>query len=214
MARIQPLDATDRDGRPFRLRSFETADVPAKLDYLVDVASTTDTILTCADEFGAWTVEGDTIATTNHLADPGTIIMGTFELDDESKETGRILATTTCVAHERRRARHTATIGMSVDAHFRGRGLGRAALEHLIRWAIPHRFIEKLCLCVTHTNTSARTLYESLGFIEEGRRKGQMRLGLPTDPSNHLSKSVHLVDEIMMGRWLCEPNTKHQHLDR
>jgi len=56
-------------------------------------------------------------------------------------------------------------------------GIGRALLLALILWAQQQPAIEKLCLEVFTTNTRAITLYQALGFQEEGRLVKQIKLG-------------------------------------
>jgi len=87
------------------------------------------------------------------------------------------------------KTRHTATIGMSVLANHRGRGLGRALLAEAIQRARDWD-VEKLVLSVFSSNLTAIGLYHSLGFQEEGRRVRQYRL-ITGD-----------VDEVMMAKWL------------
>jgi ribosomal protein S18 acetylase RimI-like enzyme len=87
------------------------------------------------------------------------------------------------------KTRHTATIGMSLIAPYRGQGIGRAllgrAIEEAAAWGV-----EKLGLSVFSSNLPAIGLYRSLGFAEDGRRERQYRL------------SIGDVDEVMMARWL------------
>lgn len=87
------------------------------------------------------------------------------------------------------KSRHTATVGMSIIASHRGRGIGRAlladAIERAEAWGV-----EKLVLSVFGSNQAAIGLYLSLGFMEEGRRLRQYRL------------SGGDVDEVMMAKWL------------
>ncbi len=87
------------------------------------------------------------------------------------------------------KSRHTATIGMSVIAGYRGRGLGRSLLTEAITRARDWG-VEKLVLSVFSSNLAAIGLYRSLGFLEEGRRVRQYRL------------TVGDVDEVIMAKWL------------
>ena len=56
----------------------------------------------------------------------------------------------------------------------RRRGVGRCLVEALMAEARV-RGITRLHLEVRESNTAARTLYESLGFVTDGRRKGYYR---------------------------------------
>lgn len=57
------------------------------------------------------------------------------------------------------------TLGMLIDEHFRGHGLGRQLLDHLFEWALGRK-IERLSLLVFPHNDRALALYRSTGFIE------------------------------------------------
>ena len=83
-----------------------------------------------------------------------------------------------CEAGGRKRLAHRATFHMLVERDYRGRGVGTALLETLIRWAEQHPTIEKLGLAVLATNTPAINVYRRLGFLEEGRRIHELKLGL------------------------------------
>ena len=60
---------------------------------------------------------------------------------------------------------------------WRGRGVGAALLEALLEWAAASPIIERVCLEVFATNDRAIRLYEKLGFVEEGRRQRDIKLG-------------------------------------
>ncbi len=85
--------------------------------------------------------------------------------------------------------RHVASLGMSVDEAWRGRGIGSALMAEAFRWA-RWAGIEKLALTVYPHNQRAFNLYKKFGFVEEGRLTG------------HSKKSYGYEDEIVMGRWL------------
>jgi ribosomal protein S18 acetylase RimI-like enzyme len=78
---------------------------------------------------------------------------------------------------------------MSVDADWRGRGVGSALMSEALRWAHANR-VEKLTLSVYPHNTRAIALYRKFGFTDEGRLSGQSK------------KSYGYEDEVIMSRWL------------
>jgi RimJ/RimL family protein N-acetyltransferase len=87
------------------------------------------------------------------------------------------------------KTRHLAGLGIAIQKAGRGVGLGRAMMEAGIEWA-QSRGVKKLTLSVFDSNEPAKALYQSFGFIEEGRLKGHVVLrGTP-------------VDLVMMARWL------------
>lgn len=76
-----------------------------------------------------------------------------------------------------RRVAHRATVAVNVAPGLRGAGLGRAMMVAAIGWARDHPRIERLVLEVYADNQVARRLYESLGFVVEGRREREIRMG-------------------------------------
>jgi len=76
----------------------------------------------------------------------------------------------------RRAVRHVATLGMSVRADWRRKGVGRALLTDALAWA-PSAGIKRVELYVYARNAPAIALYEQLGFVVEGRRKGFIHEG-------------------------------------
>ncbi|MDE6976825.1 MAG: ribosomal protein S18-alanine N-acetyltransferase [Lachnospiraceae bacterium] len=60
---------------------------------------------------------------------------------------------------------------VAVAPGFRGRGIARAMMEHMLKEASCHG-MEAFTLEVRISNTPAVCLYESLGFVSEGIRPG------------------------------------------
>jgi RimJ/RimL family protein N-acetyltransferase len=65
-------------------------------------------------------------------------------------------------------------IGMMVALDWRGRGVGSALVASAIEWG-REQGLHKLTLSVFPHNEAAIGLYRKFGFVEEGRRKKQMR---------------------------------------
>ncbi len=79
------------------------------------------------------------------------------------------------------------TLGMNVDAAWRGRGIGRALVDEVIAWSRA-REAHKIELEVWPHNLAAIGLYESTGFEREGLRRRQYR-----------RRNGELWDAVVMG---------------
>lgn len=88
---------------------------------------------------------------------------------------------------------HVAEVGIAIRAEARGQGLGRAILEEGIDWCRSIG-VRKIFLEVFGSNSRAIALYRSLGFLEEGRMKGQVILRGGPD------------DLVILSLWLPSPN--------
>ncbi|HEY7131509.1 MAG TPA: GNAT family N-acetyltransferase [Candidatus Limnocylindrales bacterium] len=69
-----------------------------------------------------------------------------------------------------------AEFGVSVVEAWRGRGIGRALIEHLERWAAAHG-VERMILHVSSANTGAIRLYESMGYVDVDREMRKSLIG-------------------------------------
>ena len=101
---------------------------------------------------------------------------------------GETLAGTVGLALEpRAKSRHKGkVIGMYVAPEFARRGIARALLRHLIAVARQERELEQLVLTVTHSNESARLLYESEGFRSFGIEPRAIRVANRYYDKNHM----------------------------
>jgi RimJ/RimL family protein N-acetyltransferase len=69
-----------------------------------------------------------------------------------------------------RAVRHAADLALYVSAPYRGQGVGRRLMEVGLDWARRGSSLRRIQLEVYARNTSAIRLYQSLGFVVEGRR--------------------------------------------
>lgn len=70
-----------------------------------------------------------------------------------------------------------AFVGIAIDADFRGRGLGRAALSLLCAYAADTLGIHALAAIVAAENAASRALFASCGFRTCGRLRSWLRHG-------------------------------------
>lgn len=70
---------------------------------------------------------------------------------------------------------HAGQLGMGLLPEYRGQGWGRKLLTSTLETAFRHNF-ERIELTVFASNTAAVSLYQSLGFQEEGRKRKARKL--------------------------------------
>jgi ribosomal protein S18 acetylase RimI-like enzyme len=89
---------------------------------------------------------------------------------------------------------HICTLTLVVYPKWQGRGFGRQLLVHALQWARTTLKVEKIELMVRATNERAVHLYQSLGFLEEGRIRKRVKA---------ISDVYH--DDIAMGLFMQRP---------
>lgn len=91
----------------------------------------------------------------------------------------------------RLKSRHKGTIwGVYVRPHWRGSGVGRMVLTHLLKQARSITGLEQIQLTVSTSQTAAKRLYESLGFQAFGHERHALKV------------EGEYVDEDHMVLWL------------
>lgn len=86
------------------------------------------------------------------------------------------------------RLRHSGSLFVAVDPGSHGQGVGTALLRVIIDLADNWLMLERLELTVLGTNPRAQALYERMGFVAEGRKRGSV------------ISAGRYVDEIAMAR--------------
>lgn len=83
-----------------------------------------------------------------------------------------------------------AELGVSIgDADLRRQGLGKLAVEALMVFGFDDLNLRRIHLRVTADNAAAIALYQSVGFVEEGRLRG------------HYYRDGHYIDVLVFGRF-------------
>jgi L-phenylalanine/L-methionine N-acetyltransferase len=91
------------------------------------------------------------------------------------------------------RRRHAGSVGISIHRDYQGQGIGRALMQALLDLADGYLGLLRVELEVFVDNTRAIKLYESLGFVTEGRKRmDSIRRG-------------EYVDTFVMGRVRTSP---------
>jgi ribosomal protein S18 acetylase RimI-like enzyme len=86
---------------------------------------------------------------------------------------------------------HVVRLTIAVHEGHQQKGVGRALMLELLRWARSNSRVEKVELQVRSSNEHAIALYRSLGFVEEGRKTRRLKIG----PSEYL-------DDVYMALWV------------
>ena len=174
---------TLRDGRTVTLRRPTHDDAPAMIAFFDAVRRSTDFLLiSAADDLP--TLEQEYAFIESH-ANPDALLLLAVS------PTGQVVSTAGVARGKAAKVRHRAELGISIDAGWRGVGLGRALMRELIDFCRAHGGLRKMCLSVHADNAGAIHLYESCGFVREGQRAGNVR-----------QLDGTLVDEVVMGLWL------------
>ena len=112
---------------------------------------------------------------------------------------GRVVGVAHLENGPRQRIAHRGTLGMAVAAEARGKGIGRILLEATIAWARQTDGLDKVALAVFADNAPALALYQSVGFVEEGRRLREIK-----------HAEGEWVDDLMMGLWVGESPSPYE----
>lgn len=172
-----------KDSKMMVLRSATPADAGQILEHAHAIFAEGEFVLSTPEDFHM-TEEQEVLWLQTNLDDPGKIVI---VAENESQIIGML-----DFHHgERKRIAHQGEFGISVNRAWRNQGIGRALLATLLRWAQEQPAIEKVCLEVFATNTRAISLYQDLGFQEEGRFAKQIKLA----PRMY-------IDTIRMGRFV------------
>jgi ribosomal protein S18 acetylase RimI-like enzyme len=107
-------------------------------------------------------------------------------------DAGRVVGWCDIFPSPREVSQHVGVLGMGVLPAYRGRGLGRRLIAATLG-AADGRF-EQIDLDVYGTNIAAQALYRSVGFVEQGRKRGGRKVDGVYD------------DIIVMTRFLREPS--------
>jgi RimJ/RimL family protein N-acetyltransferase len=87
--------------------------------------------------------------------------------------------------------RHVVQLTLAVHLDWQGKGIGKALLGELIKWAKSSTPIEKIELNVRSSNKVAHELYKKVGFTETGRWKRRLKV----EPGNY-------IDDVCMELWV------------
>lgn len=159
------MEFTLRDGRLCVIRLLTADDAEAACDIFPRTHEESDFLLHFPGEFDL-TVEQEREFIRERFEKENSTLL-TAEVD------GRLVAFAGAESTKFKRQQHHAELGVTVTKAFWAMGLGRKLTECLIDWA-RQRGLRKLYLRVYDDNERAIALYDSLGFAEEGRLRGDV----------------------------------------
>ena len=185
MGRVKAREFLLKDGRRGVVRSAEVGDAEGVLRQLGSVLEEGEFTVTTLPADGLdITVEKERERIVKHLEDGGKVLA-------VAEVGGQIVGSADLHCGVRRRIAHVAQLGITVMREFRGVGVGRALMGSVLEWAAGHAVIEKVGLGVFANNTAAIGLYRKMGFVEEGRRVNEIKVG-----------QGEYVDSILMYRFV------------
>ena len=82
--------------------------------------------------------------------------------------TQAVIGLVSCSTEGRVARHHVVRLGITVDAQWRGRGIGSALIEGVLLWARHHPQVRRVELEVFTRNVRAVALYLRMGFVVEG----------------------------------------------
>lgn len=183
MATIPPRTIPLKDGSNVILRCMEERDAFASIELRLACAKTSPWIATRPEDVTETIFEQAAKIAKWRSSETELILCA-------QEASGALVGACAVLAPPRARLRHTVEVGLALLPHVRGRGLGRAMMTAMLEFAAAHPTIEKVCLGVVPANVEGIRLYHSLGFVEEGRQRGQFRQPETGIDHDHINMAV------------------------
>ena len=165
--KFPPREIELAGGARVTLREADAPDARAFLDYRRDEVATSPFVLTVPEDPTRTPDEQEALIRA-WRADPRSLLMLAW-IDD------RLIGASSLIAGDRFKCRHSSDFGTTVAAAWRGRGLGRAMLDTMLRWARENPEILRVTLDVMAPNAVARRMYIEAGFREIGVQRRAYR---------------------------------------
>jgi RimJ/RimL family protein N-acetyltransferase len=169
MGSMPARNVTTQSGKAFLIRTAQPDDAAALIDYFRCLTQEPELFVLEPDEFPT-TEEKERQWVVEHLEHPGKIVL-------LAEAEGTIIGNVSFENGPFRRVAHRGSFGIAVLKEWRGAGVGTALLRTFLEWAEANPLIEKVGMDVFALNQRAIQLYRRLGFVEEGRRPNEVKLG-------------------------------------
>jgi RimJ/RimL family protein N-acetyltransferase len=151
----------------FTIREPLLSDAEAMCAYIARLADEPDSNLSFSLGEGRFTLEQEQGFIQAHIGKDNAAIFIAVAHD------GEIIGSCSAAGGDGLAAQHhTVTLGISVHADWRGRGVGTALMQRMVMWARENPTVHRLQLDVFARNEGATRLYERCGFQHEGVRRG------------------------------------------
>lgn len=150
------------------IRLGKLADAASILEIQRNVVMEMDYLITVPEEFDK-TPEQQTTWMQNVIDNERELIL-VAEME------GKVIGWLVFHSAKRERLAHTGSLGMMIHKDYREIGIGRMLIRELLEWAGKNPWIEKIGLGVFSSNQRAISLYKSMGFKEEGRKRKEIKL--------------------------------------
>jgi RimJ/RimL family protein N-acetyltransferase len=168
MGTMQPLSYSVKTGQSIVVRSAVPLDAQALIDLSRSLLEEREAIVTTFEE--SLMSEAQEVAWLQSYATDSQKIVLVAEV------AGSIVGMLDFQNGARKRLAHQSEFGMSVLKEWRGIGVGKALLQALIDWCAENSDIVQIRLAVFSNNEPAIHLYDSLGFVQEGRLMNQAHM--------------------------------------
>lgn len=160
---------TIKNGIEVLIRTGQLDDAEAILDIQRDVIQENEYWIATSEEFNKTiTQQRDSIQ---------KILENERETIIIAEVNGKVVGWLEFESQTRKKISHTGSFGIMIHKDYRGIGIGRMLINELLNWAEKNPLIEKVSLGVFSTNLRAISLYKSMGFVEEGRKINEIKMG-------------------------------------
>jgi len=150
-----------RDGKEAIIREAKKEDAKLMIDFYNLTGGETDFL-----SFGENEFKKDLIEYGNFIEDVSKEVNSKIVLVTIDKE---IVSIASINSNHKLRSKHVGVLGIVVQKHYCGLGLGGMLMEFLIDWAKSNGITRKISLVTREDNIRAIELYKKVGFIEEGK---------------------------------------------
>lgn len=158
--KIDPLEVTLKSGKSVLIRQADLNDAEQLLNCIRTFIPQSDYIPKLEQEF-IWSIEqGKEWIHSFLIYDNSLLLVAEFDAE--------IIGNIDLTGSRRKIMEHTAVIGMGMLSEWRNSGLGTALLSSAIKWAKQNPVLELLWLQVYTKNELAMSLYQKMGFQENG----------------------------------------------